>query len=85
LNSLFNLAAFLDLAWRPSSDGPGLADGTNRLGACTAGDRIESPTPPPDPPSAGPRRSTGQRSGSVTLVPTAMLIYIGIVFYAFTR
>jgi hypothetical protein len=42
VNSLFTLAAFLGLAWRPSSDGPGLADGADRLGACAAGDRIES-------------------------------------------
>lgn len=42
VNSLFTLAAFLGLAWRPSSDGPGLADGADHLGACAAGDRIES-------------------------------------------
>jgi hypothetical protein len=43
VNSLFTLAAFIGLAWRPSSDGPGLADGTNRLGEpCAAGDRAES-------------------------------------------
>lgn len=43
VNSLFTLAVFIGLAWRPSSDGPGLADGADRLGAaCAAGDRIES-------------------------------------------
>lgn len=43
VNSLFTLAAFIGLAWRPSSDGPGLADGADRLGtACAAGDRVES-------------------------------------------
>ncbi|OEL38727.1 hypothetical protein BAE44_0000252 [Dichanthelium oligosanthes] len=43
VNSLFTLAAFLGLAWRPSSDGPGLADGADRTGnPCAAGDRAES-------------------------------------------
>lgn len=163
VNSLFTLAAFLGLAWRPSSDGPGLADGADRTGnPCAAGDRAES-----DLVSfhvlafacflfsslvalclkqlvrTYPRRATagavgrtarinraalrvgilGSAVGSVagcgflmmalvnvvqvklgrlgcgagghaawaavvplvTLVPSAMLIYIGIVFYAFTR
>ncbi|TVU39923.1 hypothetical protein EJB05_13367, partial [Eragrostis curvula] len=43
VNSLFTLAAFIGLAWRPSSDGPGLADGADRTGnPCAAGDRAES-------------------------------------------
>ncbi|KAF8731803.1 hypothetical protein HU200_015741 [Digitaria exilis] len=43
VNSLFTLAAFVGLAWRPSSDGPGLADGADRTGnPCAAGDRAES-------------------------------------------
>uniref|UniRef100_A0A0E0LIU0 Maternal effect embryo arrest 60 n=1 Tax=Oryza punctata TaxID=4537 RepID=A0A0E0LIU0_ORYPU len=43
VNSLFTLAAFIGLAWRPSADGPELADGADRLGAaCAAGDRVES-------------------------------------------
>ncbi|CAD6220538.1 unnamed protein product [Miscanthus lutarioriparius] len=44
VNSLFTLATFLGLAWRPSSDGPGLADGADpRTGnPCAAGDRAES-------------------------------------------
>ncbi|KAL6897398.1 hypothetical protein ACP4OV_007094 [Aristida adscensionis] len=43
VNSLFTLAAFLGLAWRPSSDGPGLADGADHTGnPCAAGDRAES-------------------------------------------
>ncbi|RCV10190.1 hypothetical protein SETIT_2G092300v2 [Setaria italica] len=43
VNSLFTLAAFLGLAWRPSSDGPGLAGGADRTGnPCAAGDRAES-------------------------------------------
>ncbi|RLN34920.1 hypothetical protein C2845_PM03G24260 [Panicum miliaceum] len=171
VNSLFTLAAFVGLAWRPSSDGPGLAAGADRTGnPCAAGDRAESDlvsfhvlafacflfsslvalclkqlvrTFPPQY-----RRGAGAGSGSsvlgrtarinraalrvgilasavgsvagcgflmmalvnvvqvklgrlgcgaggsaawaavvplVTLVPAAMLIYIGIVFYAFTR
>jgi len=43
VNSLFTLAAFVGLAWRPSSDGPGLAAGADRAGSpCAAGDRAES-------------------------------------------
>ncbi|XP_062188684.1 uncharacterized protein LOC133891970 [Phragmites australis] len=43
VNSLFTLAAFLGLAWRPSSDGPGLANGADNTGnPCAAGDRVES-------------------------------------------
>ncbi|XP_040382116.1 uncharacterized protein LOC102710318 [Oryza brachyantha] len=43
VNSLFTLAAFIGLAWRPSADGPELAAGADRLGsACAAGDRVES-------------------------------------------
>ncbi|XP_052162791.1 uncharacterized protein LOC127779901 [Oryza glaberrima] len=43
VNSLFTLAAFIGLAWRPSADGPELAGGADRLGsACAAGDRVES-------------------------------------------
>lgn len=43
VNSLFTLAAFVGLAWRPSSDGPGLADGADHTGnPCAAGDRAES-------------------------------------------
>ncbi|CAN6203482.1 unnamed protein product [Urochloa humidicola] len=43
VNSLFTLAAFVGLAWRPSSDGPGLAGGADRTGnPCAAGDRAES-------------------------------------------
>jgi hypothetical protein len=43
VNSLFTLAAFIGLAWRPSSDGPGLAAGADGLGEpCAAGGRAES-------------------------------------------
>ncbi|KAG2641036.1 uncharacterized protein LOC120666679 [Panicum virgatum] len=43
VNSLFTLAAFVGLAWRPSADGPGLAAGADRAGSpCAAGDRAES-------------------------------------------
>ncbi|KAJ1288701.1 hypothetical protein BS78_02G108300 [Paspalum vaginatum] len=43
VNSLFTLAAFVGLAWRPSSDGPGLAGGADSAGSpCAAGDRAES-------------------------------------------
>ncbi|KAF0900065.1 hypothetical protein E2562_026801 [Oryza meyeriana var. granulata] len=43
VNSLFTLAAFIGLAWRPSADGPELAGGADLLGsACAAGDRVES-------------------------------------------
>ncbi|KAG8100226.1 hypothetical protein GUJ93_ZPchr0013g36045 [Zizania palustris] len=169
VNSLFTLAAFIGLAWRPSADGPGLADGADRGGAaCAAGDRVESDlvlfhvlafacflfssivalclkqivrTYPHYPRRASPGSTSavsrtarinraalrvgilasavgsvcgcgflmmalvnvvqvklgllGCGAGGsaawgavvplVTLVPTAMLIYIGIVFYAFTR
>lgn len=63
VNSLFTLAAFLGLAWRPSSDGPGLADGADRTGnPCAAGDRAESDLVPfPSPASSAPRSPT--RSG----------------------
>ncbi|GJN09848.1 hypothetical protein PR202_ga27893 [Eleusine coracana subsp. coracana] len=41
VNSLFTLAAFIGLAWRPAADG--IADGADRLGEpCAAGDRAES-------------------------------------------
>jgi hypothetical protein len=40
VNSLFTLAAFIGLAWRPSSDGPALADGLGE--PCAAGGRAES-------------------------------------------
>ena len=43
VNSLFTLASFVGLAWRPSADGPGLAAGADRAGSpCAAGDRAES-------------------------------------------
>ncbi|KAK3126729.1 hypothetical protein QOZ80_7AG0561480 [Eleusine coracana subsp. coracana] len=43
VNSLFTLATFVGLAWRPSDDGPGLADGADRSGnPCAAGDRAQS-------------------------------------------
>ncbi|GJN25008.1 hypothetical protein PR202_gb12790 [Eleusine coracana subsp. coracana] len=41
VNSLFTLAAFIGLAWRPAADG--IADGADRLGErCAAGDRAQS-------------------------------------------
>ncbi|KAG8081105.1 hypothetical protein GUJ93_ZPchr0007g5915 [Zizania palustris] len=43
VNSLFTLAAFIGLAWRPSADGPGIDDGADHgSAACAAGDRVES-------------------------------------------
>ncbi|XP_072996959.1 uncharacterized protein [Typha latifolia] len=151
VNSLFTLAAFVGLAWNPSSDGAGLADGE-----CSAGDKVEEDLvsfhvfafasflfsslvalclkqairtirPPGGARAARMNRAVlrggilacaagsvfgcgflmlalvnvvqvklgrlgcggGASLGAivplVTLVPTAMLIYAAIVFYAFTR
>ncbi|TVU39922.1 hypothetical protein EJB05_13366, partial [Eragrostis curvula] len=42
VNSLFTLAAFLGLAWRPSSDGPGFVGADGAGDPCAAGDRAQS-------------------------------------------